>query len=122
MREVAEAARGGDFAGPSLDSRSVEFLDAPAGSASEVVVMFVRTAPSIQRFARVISNDVDLAAVGHLAQLGVDGGEADPLTIGSECGVQILSGLEASRARENFLNRPTLASHPDWLFGSGRHS
>jgi len=84
--------------------------------------MFVRTAPSIQRFARVISNDVDLAAVGHLAQLGVDGGEADPLTIGSECGVQILSGLEASRARENFLNRPTLASHPDWLFGSGRHS
>jgi hypothetical protein len=73
----------------------MELVDPTAGAAAEVVMVLTATAGSVERFAGVGANDVDLSGIGHLAQLGVDRGEADRGSCGPQGGMELLGGPEA---------------------------
>ena len=70
---VAEAF--GDVIGPTFEFGSVDFHGGAAGATSEVVVVRIIDATSVQRLSTIGHNYVDLVRVGEFAQLAVDRGQ-----------------------------------------------
>ena len=56
----------------------------------EVVVMNSRSAPTVEGFSILGPDDVDFVAIGHLAELVIDGGETDGFSGGPDGYVKVL--------------------------------
>ena len=95
---VAEAF--GDLVGPTFEFGGVDFHGGAAGATSEVVVVRVIHATSVQRLATIGHDHVDLVRVGEFAQLAVDRGQGHFGPVAEDEIVQILGAHEALHAFE----------------------
>jgi hypothetical protein len=90
-----------DAVSPTLDFGTLYFDRPSTAAAHEVVVVIPRRATTIERFAVVRTQDVDLTAVGESSKLVVDSGESDVLSTGSKFRKEFLGRPEGVRALEN---------------------
>lgn len=111
--DIGESVLCGDACRPGLDSWSRDLDGASTLSAHKVMVV-CGTAMPVQGFAIVADQGVKLTGIGHESQVAIDGGQADPLAGADQVGMYLLGTAKAVLAQEEFLDRLTLTSHPDW--------
>ena len=87
-----------------------------------MVVVLAGSAAAVEGLAGVRADHVDLAALGHLAELGVDGGQTHALSPCPQTRMDLLGGGEAWRQAQGLCERTALPCHPHRRRGDGGHA
>jgi len=93
-----------ELAGPRFEFRRVHFYGRATASTSEVVVVGINHATSIEALATIGHDDVDFVRLCQGLELGVDGRERDAATVARDKCMEFLGANEALDAAEHAHN------------------
>jgi hypothetical protein len=98
VAQFAESIASPDVVGPLLKFGGVDFDDGAAVATREMVMVNFHVTATVEAFATIGHDDVDLAAFDEFLQLGVDSGQRNLLTLASDTSVQVLGAHKSLNA------------------------
>jgi hypothetical protein len=96
-----EPGLGGDLGRPLLHGPPLDFHAGAAGAADQVMVVGLAAALPVQGLPAGLPDGVHPAVLAEHLQVPVDGGQADPLPLAAQLGMDLLRAQEAGQAAED---------------------